>query len=185
MNIKENKKEIIKLFIYIAIVLAVIFVVNKFFFSLIKVSGESMNPSLRNNDIIIVDKGAYRDEEVNRFDIIAFKYMYNNKDIYLKRVIGLPGETVEIRHNEIYINDEKLNEYYGYFSDIDDSPDLKNYLSDYPKIVLGNDEYFVIGDNRYVSDDSRSFGAVKRELIIGKAVFRIWDFNGIGSLKYQ
>lgn len=182
--IRQNKKELIKLSVYIIIVLAVIFIINKFFFALIKVNGESMNPALRNNDLLIVDK-TVKEEEYQRFDIVAFEYIYNNKDIYLKRIIGLPNETIQIIDNEIYINDEKLEEYYGAFSNADDSPDIVAYLSDYPRTTLGVDEYFVIGDNRYVSDDSRNFGPITGDLFVGKAVFRIWSFDGVGSLKYQ
>jgi len=182
--IRQNKKELIKLGIYIIIVLSIIFIVNKFFFSLIKVNGASMEPALRDKDLIIVDK-TVKEEEYQRFDIVAFEYLYNNKDIYLKRIIGLPNETIEIIDNVIYINDERLDEFYGAFSDADDSPNLVGYLSDYPKTTLGVDEYFVIGDNRYVSDDSRNFGPITGDLLVGKAVFRIWSFDGVGSLKYQ
>lgn len=181
---RENKKEFIKLAIYIIIVLGLIFFINHFFVSLIKVKGHSMDPVLRTDDIIMIDK-TVEEEEYERFDIVAFKYVYDNKDIYLKRIIGLPNETIEIIDNEIYIDGEKLNEFYGAFSNPNDSPDIVSYLSDYPATKLGVDEYFVIGDNRYVSDDSRNFGPITGDLIIGRAFFRIWDFNGIGSLKYQ
>lgn len=181
---RENKKEIIKLLCYIAIVLAVIFVINKFFFSIVRVNGSSMEPALQDNDIIIVDKTIETDE-LERFDIVAFKYVYDNKDIYLKRVIGMPGETIEIIDNRIYIDGEELVEFYGAFSDLNNSPDMVVYYGDYPETRLGADEYFVIGDNRYVSDDSRNFGPVTKDLIVGKATFRIWNINGIGSLEYQ
>lgn len=182
--IRQNKKELIKLNIYIFIVLVFLFIVNKYFFSLVRVNGQSMNPALRDKDIIIVDK-QIEEDEYERFDIIAFKYLYNNKDIYLKRIIGLPNETIEIINNEIFINGEKLEEFYGAFSNADDSPNLVDYLSDYPKTKLGVDQYFVIGDNRYVSDDSRNFGPITGDLIVGRAMFRIWSFDGVGSLKYQ
>ena len=181
---RENKKELIKLLCYIIIVLGVIFVINKFFFSLVRVNGDSMDPALQDKDIIIVDK-TVKSEEIERFDILAFKYVYDNKDIYLKRVIGMPNETIEIIDNEIYIDGEKLTEFYGAFSDPNDSPDIVGYFGDYPRTTLGVDEYFLIGDNRYVSDDSRNFGPVTEDLIVGKATFRIWNFNGIGSLEYQ
>lgn len=181
---QNNKKEIIKLCIAIAIVLLIVFIVNKYFFSLARIEGDSMDPALRDKDIIIIDK-TIESEEYERFDIVAFEYMYNNKDVYVKRVIGLPNETIEIIDNVIYIDGERLSEFYGAFSDIESSPDIAGYLSDYPKTTLGPFQYFVIGDNRYVSDDSRNFGAISSESIIGKAVFRIWSFDAIGSLKYQ
>jgi len=182
--LEENKKEIIKLIVYIGIVLCIIFIINKFFFSLVRVNGASMDPALGDNDIIIVDK-TVKEEKYERFDIVAFKYVYDNKDIYLKRIIAMPNETVEIKDNVIYINGEELEEYYGVFSEIGDSPDIAHFLDDYPETKLGVDEYFVIGDNRYVSDDSRSFGPVTADLMVGRAVFRLWGWNKIGSLKYQ
>lgn len=182
--LEENKKEIVKLIVYICIVLLIIFFINKFFFSLVRVNGESMDPALRDKDIIIVDK-TIEEEEYSRFDIVAFKYVYDNRDIYLKRIIAMPNETIEIVDNIIYVNGEQLDEYYGVFSEVCDSPDIVGYFGDYPETTLGVDEYFVIGDNRYVSDDSRNFGPVTADLMVGKAVFRLWDWNGIGSLKYQ
>lgn len=181
---RDNKKEFIKLGISIVIVLSILFVINKCLVSLIKVNGDSMKPALNDKDIILIDK-TVKEDEYERFDIIAFKYVYDNKDVYLKRIIGLPNETIEIINNVIYIDGERLNEFYGAFSDASESPDIISYLSDYPKTKLGKDEYFVIGDNRYVSDDSRNFGPVRKDLILGRAVFRIWDFNSFGSLKYQ
>ncbi len=182
--IQNNKKELIKLGITIVVVLALIFLVNKFFFSLARIDGVSMEPALRDKDIVIVDK-TIKAEEYERFDIVAFEYMYNNKDVYVKRVIGLPNETIKIEDNVIYINGERLEEYYGAFSNIEDSPDIAAHLSDYPETKLGPYQYFVIGDNRYVSDDSRNFGPIASDSILGKAIFRIWSFDGIGSLKYQ
>lgn len=161
-----------------------IFIIQTYFFAFVKVSGDSMNPALNDGNIVIVDK-TIEENEYERFDIVAFEYMYDNSDIYIKRIIGLPNETIEIIDNVIYIDGEKLSEYYGAFSDIESSPDIASYFSDYPKTKLGVDEYFVIGDNRYVSDDSRNFGAITADSILGKAIFRIWDFNSIGSLKYQ
>ncbi len=180
----ENKKELVKLLCYIIIVLIIIFVINKFFFSIVRVNGESMAPALQDKDIIIVDK-TFKAKELERFDIVAFKYVYDNKDIYLKRIIGMPGETIEIIDNKIYIDGEALTEFYGAFSNSSNNPDIAGYFTDYPLTTLGTDEYFVIGDNRYVSDDSRNFGPVTEELLVGRATFRIWNFNGIGSLEYQ
>lgn len=180
----KNKKELIKLGIYIVIVLLIILIINKFLFSLVRVSGDSMNPALADRDVIVVDKTMDK-EDFERFDIVAFKYMYDNKDMYLKRIIGLPGEIIEIIDNKIYIDGEVLTEFYGAFNDGESIYDVTVNFSNYPKTKLDVDEYFVLGDNRYVSDDSRNFGPITGDLIVGKAVFRIWDFNGIGSLKYQ
>ena len=109
-----------------------------------------------------------------------FKYKYDIHTRYIKRVIGLPGETVEIKDNTIYINGEELKEYYGYY-------DSEKKMDDYAAYTLRTDEYFVLGDNREHSVDSRSgdVGPVERDMIIGRAAFRLWPFKAVGSLKYQ
>lgn len=170
-------------FILIITLLTVLFI--KLFYAPMLINGNSMNPSLTEGDVVIIDKRAYKNDEPERFDLIAFKYRYDYSQKYIKRVIGLPGESVYISNNIIYLKGpedteyEELKEYYGFF---DGTPKF----TDLDPVELGKDEYFVLGDNRYDSDDSRSsVGVVKKKTIIGKAVFRLFPFNGIGSLKYQ
>ena len=184
-NLNNKIKLTIKVscFLLVVSVLTALFI-QKFYAPML-ISGSSMNPSLENGDVVIVDKNAYSDSEPERFDLIAFKYRYDYSQKYIKRVIGLPGETIYISNNMIYIKGENEDEY----------KELKEYYGIYngePKftecnpVTLKKDEYFVLGDNRYDSDDSRSsVGIVRKETIIGKAVFRLFPFNGIGSLKYQ
>lgn len=146
------------------------------------VVGNSMYPALNENDILLIEPINKNYELIERFDIIMFPYKYNNKTNVIKRVIGMPGDKIEIKDNVIYINDEKLNEYYGYY----DTPAEGDY-SNLSPVILSFDEYFVIGDNRNVSEDSRNeeIGVIKRDTIIGIAVFRVWPFNSIGSLENQ
>ena len=145
------------------------------------VSGSSMEPTLSNNDQLILDKISYRFSEPQRFDIIVFPFQYAEKTFYVKRIIGLPGETVQIDlQGNIYINGQILNEDYG--------KETINFagLAVEP-ITLGDDEYFVMGDNRNNSSDSRdpSVGNIRRSNIIGKAWVRIWPLNKFGVLKHQ
>lgn len=184
-NLNNKIQLLIKVSCFVlAISLLTVLFINLFYAPMM-ISGNSMNPSLENKDIVIIDKRAYKNNEPARFDLIAFKYRFDYSQKYIKRIIGLPGETVYISDDAIYIKgkDEteytQLKEYYGIF--LGDPQ-----LTECNPVTLEEDEYFVLGDNRYDSDDSRgSVGIVKKKTIIGKAVFRLYPFNGIGSLKYQ
>ncbi|WP_394926992.1 signal peptidase I [uncultured Robinsoniella sp.] len=172
--------ELLSLLMYIAIVLVLAFVVIHFIGQRTQVSGPSMIPALEDKDNLIVDKLSYRFKDPTRFDIIVFPYYYEEETYYIKRIIGLPGETVQIDNGTIYINGEALEENYGK-EELQDSG-----IADAP-IVLGDDEYFVMGDNRNESKDSRdpSVGNIKRSDIIGRAWVRIWPFSKFGVLKHQ
>lgn len=181
MKKKALKKMIFTVVLYIAAIVAAVLLFNKFLYAPMRVVGDSMNPSLSNDDILLVSKLAYEKGDPKRYDMVAFSYKYDIHTWYVKRVIGLPGETVEIKNNTIYIDSEELKEYYGIYDE-----DRKK-LEDYGPYTLRSDEYFVMGDNRDHSSDSRSgdVGPVTRDLFIGRAAFRLWPFNAVGSLKYQ
>ncbi|MDO4454480.1 MAG: signal peptidase I [Eubacteriales bacterium] len=163
------------------ILLAVIFIVE-FVGQRTKVDGRSMEPMLQDGDQLIVDKISYRFRDPERFDIIIFPYHGDGskKVYYIKRIIGLPGETVQIVDGKIYIDGEVLEEDYG-----------KEVMEEAGRasqpIVLGDDEYFVLGDNRNNSKDSRveSVGNIKRSDIIGRAWVRIFPFDTFGVLKHK
>ncbi|MBR6316271.1 MAG: signal peptidase I, partial [Lachnospiraceae bacterium] len=143
------------------------------------VEGESMENCLSDGDNLLVDKLTYRTHEPKRFDVVVFPYAYDAKTYYIKRIIGLPGETVYIdADGAIYINEEKLEENYG--NEVIFDGGLATGF-----VFLGSDEYFVLGDNRNHSTDSRdpSVGPVKRDDIIGRAAFRIWPFSKFGKIK--
>lgn len=178
---KKALKEILSTSLYLLVVLAVTYLVIHFVGQRTQVQGESMEPTLQNGDNLIVDKITYRFNEPQRFDIIVFPFKYKEDTFYIKRIIGLPGETVQITNEgEIYINDELLKEGYG-----------KEVMLDpgnaYTPITLGEDEYFVLGDNRNNSSDSRSssVGVIHKDDIIGRAWMRIWPFSEFGILKHQ
>ena len=144
------------------------------------VSGSSMENTLSDGDNLIVDKITYRFSDPQRFDIIVFPFRYEDRVYYIKRIIGLPGETVQITDGDIYIDGEILQESYG-------REVIKDSGLAAEPIVLGEDEYFVLGDNRNDSTDSRdpSVGVIHRDEIIGRAWFRIWPLDKFGVLKHQ
>lgn len=142
-----------------------------------EVRGESMYPALSDGDHLIVDKISYRFTDPDRFDVIVFPFQYQDDTFYIKRIIALPGETVQIYDGVIYINGKELQESYGYEK-------IKNAGLASKAITLGEDEFFVLGDNRNNSTDSRepSVGKITRADIIGKALLRIWPLDKIGLL---
>ena len=173
-------KELLSMLIYIGVVLGVTFLIITFVGQRTHVSGESMENTLDNGDQLIVDKITYRFQDPERFDIIVFPYHYKENTYYIKRIIGLPGETVQIADGTIYINGEVLEESYG--REVMQDPGIAA-----EPITLGEDEYFVLGDNRNQSSDSRdpSVGLIHRDEIIGRAWLRIWPLDSFGILKHQ
>ena len=174
-------KEIISMVIYIAAVFGICFLIITFVGQSTRVSGSSMEPMLHDGDNLIVDKISYRFHEPQRFDIIIFPYQYEEDTFYIKRIIGMPGETVWINNSgEIYINGVLMKEHYGLETIA--YPGLAS-----TPITLGKDEYFVLGDNRNNSTDSRFdvVGPISRDEIVGRAWMRIFPFNQIGMIKHQ
>ena len=173
-------KEFLNTAIYLLCVLGAVWIVITFVGQRTEVEGASMENTLHNGDNLIVDKLSYRFHDPERFDIIVFPFQYQSN---IKRIIGLPGETVQIMEDgSIYINGEKLEESYG--REVI-KPETIGRAAD--PIVLEEDEYFVMGDNRNNSSDSRTdmVGNIKREDIIGKAWLRIWPLSDFGVLKHQ
>lgn len=178
---KKLTKEILSTSIYLLIVLMVTYLMIHYVGQRTQVQGESMEPTLLNGDNLIVDKITYRFNDPKRFDIIVFPFQYKENTYYIKRIIGMPGETIQITTDGIiYIDGEELKEGYG-----------KEVILDpgnaYNPITLGDDEYFVLGDNRNNSSDSRSasVGVIHKDSIVGRAWLRIWPFSKFGILKHQ
>lgn len=173
---KKILKEILSTSVYILVVLLITFLIVKFVAVRTEVIGPSMEPSLQSEDNLIVEKISYRFKDPKRFDVIVFPFQYAERTYYIKRIIGLPGETVQIDENgTIYINGEVLNENFG--KEIINNPGIAS-----EPIHLGQNEYFVLGDNRNDSADSRdpSVGNVYRKDIIGRAWIRFWPkFNAV------
>lgn len=174
------KREIISTVVYLLVVVALTFLFVQFVGQRTHVNGDSMNATLEDGDNLIVDKISYRFTDPDRFDIIVFPYQYQENTYYIKRIIGMPGETVQIQDGMIYIDGEVLEETYG-----KEVMQYAGIASD--PITLGEDEYFVLGDNRNNSSDSRdpSVGNIKEDQIVGKAFIRIWPLNKFGILRHQ
>ena len=172
---KSIGKELISWIIYLAILFGAVYLIVQYVGERTTVSGESMYPSLSDGDSLIVDKISYRFVDPDRYDVVVFPFQYQEGTFYIKRVIGLPGETVQIMEGKVYINGKELNDPYGYEA-------IRNPGLASNPITLRQDEYFVLGDNRNNSADSRepSVGTISREDIIGRAIFRIWPFDSIG-----
>lgn len=174
----NKRREVFEFIFYVAIVVICAYLIVHFIGQRTVVEGSSMETTLQDGDNLIVNKVCYRVGEPKRFDIIVFPYLYEDNTYYIKRVIGLPGETVYIDdEGVIYINGKELNEHYG-------AEIIQNAGLAATPITLAEDEYFVLGDNRNRSEDSRfsDVAEIKRDDIIGKAIFRIYPFDNIGSV---
>ncbi|XCP83724.1 signal peptidase I [Roseburia hominis] len=167
--------------IYFLIVIGMTWLIITFVGQRTKVDGHSMEPTLQDGDNLIVDKISYRLRAPRRYEIIVFPYQHAENVYYIKRIIGMPGETIQIIDGSVYIDGELLaDEIYG-------AEPIKNAMTAAEPITLGEDEYFVMGDNRNHSSDSRdpSVGVLHRDQLIGRAWVRIYPFNKIGMIQHK
>ena len=158
----------IKEFLPYVLILVGVVLIKLFVVGTVRVNGNSMYPTLKNNDIMILNKISYYFKNIERFDIVVVKY----KDHYIiKRVIGLPGEVVEYKDNKLYIDGRKIKDRYN---SVNQEDFIKN---------LDKDEYFVMGDNRGDSLDSRIVGPIDKKEIMGNSEFIIFPFSRFGNEK--
>ena len=146
-----------------------------FLYQPVKVEGVSMMPGLEDQERIFVNKFVYRWEPIQRGDIIVFRYPRDTSKSYIKRVIGVAGDRVRIVNGQVYVNGEALDEDYV----PSDYADGRSY----PELVVPRNSYFVLGDHRTMSSDSREFGPVNDRYIYGKAVFGYWPMEKLGRLR--
>ena len=178
---KRIGKEILSFVLYFVIVIAAMLLIIHYVGQRTEVSGSSMENTLSDGDNLIVDKISYRFQDPERYDIIIFPYKYEEDTYYIKRIIGLPGEHVRIDDSgNIYINEKVLTESYG--REVIQDPGIAR-----DEITLGEGEYFVLGDNRNNSSDSRdpSVGIIQKKDIIGRAWLQIYPFDEFGFIRHQ
>lgn len=181
---KESKgilRELAGWLFYFVVIIGLTYLIITYVGQRTRVDGRSMETTLSNGDHLLVDKISYRFKDPERFDIVVFPYKYEEKTYYIKRIIGLPGETVQVKDGYVYIDGELLE------SDIYGAEVMDNAGIAATPVTLGEDEYFVLGDNRNHSSDSRdpSVGVLHREDLIGKAWVRLYPFDKMGVIKHE
>lgn len=167
--------------LYILVIIGLTWMIVTFVGQRTRVSGQSMETTLQDGDNLIVDKISYRFHDPSRYDIIVFPYKNEENTFYIKRIIGLPGEIVQVKDGYTYINGKKLtSDIYG--REVMDEAGIAE-----EPIKLGSDEYFVLGDNRNHSQDSRDpyVGVLKRSDLLGRAFIRIYPLNKFGVIKHE
>lgn len=176
------KRAIIALFDFlqgIVVVLAIMVMIYLFIMSPQEINGASMEPNFHNGEYILTNKIVYKIQNPTRGDVVIFKSPRNKEVDYIKRVIGLPGDTVSLQDNALYVNGKKVEEPYL-------SPDViifgGSYLREGQEIAVPEGMYFVAGDNRPHSSDSREFGPIPKEDFIGMAILRYWPFSQFGLI---
>jgi signal peptidase I len=146
-----------------------------FLYQPVRVEGTSMLPMLEDQDRLVINKLAYRVGEIHRGDVVVFLYPHDHEKSYIKRVIALPGDDLRIDHGQVYVNNHLVPEPYVPKPFEDDRSQ--------PEMTVPTHEYFVMGDHRSISSDSREFGPVDRELIYGKAAFVYWPVDQAGVVR--
>ena len=163
----------------VVIALAIVIPIRFFLFQPFIVKGQSMEPNFSDGNYLIIDELSYRLRSPQRGEIIVFKSPTNSSSRYIKRIIGLPGETIQIKQGKVMINGDNdslvLDETSYLLENVETSGDLQ--------VFLDFNEYFVLGDNRSASYDSRKFGSLSEENIIGRVYFRAWPFTVLDKIE--
>ena len=162
---KNKFQKFLKEYLPYVIIIILVLLMKKFIISPIKVNGESMMTTLHDGDVMILNIIGYRFSDIKRFDIVVVD---EGNEYIIKRIIGLPSEKIEYKNNELYVNGKKVADNYGNGSTEDFS------------IIVPKNSYFVLGDNRNNSLDSRYFGSFSKEKILGKAKLTLFPFNRMG-----
>jgi signal peptidase I len=159
--------------LFLSVVIAIIVIL--FLYQPVRVEGTSMQPGLSDQDRLFIDKFFFRFEKISRGDVIVFHYPRDPEKSYIKRVIALPGDSIFIDHGRVWVNGEPLDEPYVPHRYLD--------TRSMPEILIPSGDYFVMGDHRSISSDSRDFGPVDRDLIYGKATFIYWPADNMGVVR--
>jgi len=154
---------------------AVSLLIILFLYQPVRVEGTSMAPRLEDHDRLFINKFVYHITSIERGDVVVFHYPRDPAKSYIKRVIALPGDKLRIDHGQVWVNGREIAESYV--------PEMYRDTKSYGEIVVPDDSYFMMGDHRSISSDSREFGPVERDLIYGKAVFIYWPAKDVGEVK--
>ena len=170
----EAKKAIREILSWVAIFVGAVLIAalsQQFVFSLLRVDGQSMRETLLNNEFVFISKAAYWHTDPRRLDVVICRYP-DRADTYVKRVVGIPGDTVEVRRDVVLVNGRPLaEEYITYPADYQSGP-----------VALGDGEYYVLGDNRIHSTDSHVLGPIRRDAILGRVLMVLYPFNRIRAI---
>ncbi|MFC1663980.1 signal peptidase I [Patescibacteria group bacterium] len=163
----------------VIVALVIVVPIRYFLFQPFFVKGQSMEPNFENGDYLIIDEISYRLRSPERGEVVVFKYPQNPSQRYIKRIIGLPGETIEVEDGKVIIFTENKPEI------LDESGYIPYYLQTFgdTRIILDENEYFVLGDNRTSSSDSRRWGVLPEENIIGRVLLRAWPFTAFAKIE--
>ncbi len=172
---KNMSREILEWLVMIAIAILLAFIIKTYIFSTTIVKGVSMQPTLETNDKLFVNRVSFMIKDLEPGDIVEFHNPNNEKEDFIKRVIALEGDTVEIIDNRVYVNNERLNENYT-------SSGGETIVYNDDSWTIGKDQVFVLGDNRPKSNDSRAFGPIPKDSIVGIAFFRFLPIGKFGKL---
>ena len=159
--------------VVISLVASVLFIV--FLYQPVKVEGTSMMPTLEDQERVFINKFVYKLEPIERGDVVVFRYPRDVTKSYIKRVIAVAGDRVRIEGGIVYVNGRRLPEPYV--------PEEYEDTRSYPETVVPGNSYFLLGDHRNLSNDSRDFGSVDKDYIYGKAVFGYWPVGRLGKLR--
>ena len=165
-----------EVFKIVTITALIVVPIRYFVFQPFFVNGQSMEPNFHNGDYLIIDELSYRFREPQRGEVIVFNFPQDPSQRYVKRIVGLPGETIEVKDGKVIINSKDLLNESSYLSDL-------SYTSGNANITLGQGEYSVLGDNRDHSYDSRRWGILPEDLIIGRTFLKLSPFTALAEVE--
>ena len=177
---KRDIKPIVKDIISYALIIIAVVLIRLFIFDPVRVDGPSMDNTLKDGQVLILNKIGYKKSGIKRYDIVVADVTINGKkERIVKRVIGLPNETIYAKDGKVYVNDKEVDSSFASTMTDDFS------IEDNGLVKIPGDSYYIMGDNRAVSLDSRTFGPVKEDQIVGKASIVIWPLNKIKKLNHK
>jgi signal peptidase I len=169
----------------VVISLLIILPIRYFIIQPFYVKGASMEPTFHDHEYLIIDEISYRFNRPERGEVVVFRYPQNPQEYFIKRIIALPKEKVELIDGDIFIYNNDNPDGFKLDESLYLAENVKTYNTEDENIILGEDEYFVLGDNRYASKDSRTFGPLNKSFITGRVLLRGWPFSRFTVFKYS